>query len=170
MKNKDLLQRVRRINALNKKCYEHIQTHGYHNLDMEYDSTKLMSVFEENLIRSFAGGDIRLNIDYKIENTEDELYHLTLIVHAGSEIESIWYYFYSRQHERIVCRVEEINKVDEKFYTKDFCYNKTIEDKLLGAILSYQIGTQCLFSWKASNFIPTNLLTKEDLDERFYSE
>lgn len=161
MRNRDLIQKVRRINALNEKCYNHIQTHGQHNLQMEYDMTELMGSFKENLIRDFEGGEIRLYIDYKIENSEDELYHLTVIPYEGSEFGSIWHYFYSRKHERIVCRTEEINEVNETMYTKDFCYNKTVEAALLGAILSYTIGTQCLWSWKASNFIPSNLVNKE---------
>lgn len=152
-----LLRKVRRINALNTTSYEYIQKHGRTNQTLINDTNSLMDQWlTQNLIRDFNRQNIRMTIDYCIKNESEELYHLSLSVRdVDDEIRSFWFYFYDRTSGKIVARVEEFtNTLDEHLYKKDFCFNETIIDALLGAVLTYKIGTTLYWNWEVSNFIP----------------
>lgn len=158
------LRKVRRINALNEKNYEYIQKHGCTNESITTEIDRLMDEWlTKNLIREFDKQNIRMTIDYMIKNDKEELYHLSVSVRdTDDEIRSFWFYFYNRTTGKIVSRFEEItNTLDENLYKKDFLFNDTIADAVLGAILTYKIGTTVYWNWDVSNFIP-KLVTKEE--------
>lgn len=156
---KRLINDIRRINALNNKHYGYIQLNGHTNENMFNELNEMMTEsVVENDLDCYNGWKIRMNIDYKITNAEEELFHLTVSVRdTEDEIYSFWHYFFDRNKAKIVARVEEISGVYENFYIRDFFYNSKVEDAVLGAILTYNIGTTTIWDWSVMTFIPINL-------------